>query len=44
MINEREVFILIYLDNAATTKAFEEVLDTYLKVTKTKDSFLAMSR
>lgn len=32
MINEREVFILIYLDNAATTKAFEEVLDTYLKV------------
>ena len=31
MINEREVFILIYLDNAATTKAFEEVLDTYLK-------------
>lgn len=32
MINEREVFILIYLDNAATTKAFEEVLETYLKV------------
>ena len=32
MINEREVFILIYRDNAATTKAFEEVLDTYLKV------------
>ena len=28
----KEVFILIYLDNAATTKAFEEVLDTYLKV------------
>ena len=27
-----KVFILIYLDNAATTKAFEEVLDTYLKV------------
>ena len=26
------MFILIYLDNAATTKAFEEVLDTYLKV------------
>ncbi|WP_261766750.1 hypothetical protein, partial [Staphylococcus aureus] len=22
------MFILIYLDNAATTKAFEEVLDT----------------
>ncbi|ATV04393.1 aminotransferase class-V protein [Staphylococcus aureus] len=32
MINEREVFILIYLDNAATTKAFDEVLDTYVKV------------
>ncbi|MBU7127302.1 cysteine desulfurase, partial [Staphylococcus aureus] len=26
------MFILIYLDNAATTKAFEEVLYTYLKV------------
>ncbi|WP_081918125.1 cysteine desulfurase family protein [Staphylococcus schweitzeri] len=26
------MFILIYLDNAATTKAFEEVLETYLKV------------
>ena len=31
MINEREVFILIYLDNAATTKAFEEVLDTLFR-------------
>ncbi|HIA6827177.1 TPA: hypothetical protein ACWRQH_001695, partial [Staphylococcus aureus] len=26
------MFILIYLDNAATTKAFDEVLDTYVKV------------
>lgn len=32
MINEREVFILIYLDNVVMMKVFEEVLDIYLKV------------
>lgn len=32
MINEREVFILIYLDNVVMMKVFEEVLYIYLKV------------
>ncbi|WP_248315456.1 hypothetical protein, partial [Staphylococcus aureus] len=33
------MFILIYLDNAATTKAFEEVLYTYLKVNSVRYLF-----